>query len=367
VYPNSRAEVITGTYNGDAVSVYAHPASGGYVMILGIVVMFSLTTPGAVLSSSFLPGFKISLIIITVILLAACASPIVYYTYGYFSIYWTNSDTRLRDCLSSIPRIEKNTTTIDNAGSTFVESVGWAITDPALLCTPATVSILPQMGLFQTLALSLFSEIVFYSDPEEYADQFVTQLIEGGASCSYQTRQCTFNYATVLYGKNIGFMFVGAIVLTVIGMVMATLTIYPTTPVIRAKQFFGSLWNCRWLTRKPLDSEVTISELPEVDSERQKVRAIIQPFLSKQSDPEANDSEPTLSKSYIINHREKLPPVIMHKLRKQYPPLGGAPAKVALASLDLHVPVRIVMCFRASIAHINLIISFDSRHRLEKC
>ncbi len=370
VHPNSRVEVLAGMYNGDTVSVYAHPASGGYVMMLGIVVIFSLTTPGAVLASSFLPGFRIGLIIITVILLAACASPIVYYTFFYFSVYWTNSDTHLRDCLTNIPRVD-NTTTIHNAGSNFVELVGWAITDQALLCTPATVSILPQMGLFQTLALSLFSEIVFYSNPEDYADQFVNQLIEGGASCSYQKRQCTFNYATDLFGKNVGFMSVGAIILTVMGMMMTTLTIYPTMPVIRAKHFFGNLWTCRWLTQNLLDSEVTISEMFEVDSERQKVHMIMQPFLAKQPDPEANDSEPTLSKSYIVNQREKLPPVIMHKLRKQFPPLGGAPAKVALASLDLHVPVRVLILFlwfRAiSLRFIDLQDRFHSRHRLEKC
>ena len=190
-------EVLAGTYNGDAVSVYAHPASGGFVMLIGIMVIFSLTTPGAVLSSAFFPGFKISLILITMVLLAACLSPMIYYIFGYFSVYWTNSDTHLRDCLTNIPRID-NSTTINNAGSNFVELVGWAITDQALLCTPAKISILPQIGLFQTLALSFFSEIVFFSEPAEYADQFINQLIEGGASCSSKTSQCTFKYATLL-------------------------------------------------------------------------------------------------------------------------------------------------------------------------
>ena len=336
-------EVLAGTYNGDAVSVYAHPASGGYAMLLGIMVIFSLTTPGAVLSSAFFPGFKISLILITMVLLAACVSPMIYYIFGYFSVYWTNSDTHLRDCLTNIPRID-NSTTINNAGSNFVELVGWAITDQALLCTPAKISILPQIGLFQTLALSFFSEIVFFSEPAEYAEQFINQLIEGGASCSSKTSQCTFKYATLLYGKNLGFMFIGAVLLTIIGFVMAKLTIYPTTPVIRFKQICGNLWSCRWKTRDSQQSDVVISELPEVDVERQRVHAIIQPYFAKQSDLEANDSEPILSNSYINSHRDQLPPVIMHKLRKQFPPLGGAPAKIALAALDLHVPVRLLNC-----------------------
>lgn len=345
VLSDGRVEVLAGTYNDDMVSVYAHPASGGYVMLLGIIAIFSLTTPGAVLSSAFFPGFKISLIIITIILLAACASPVIYYIFAFYSVSWTNSDSQLRECLTNIPRVD-NSTTIENAGSNFVEFVGWKITDQSLLCTPAMVSILPQMGLFQTLALSLVSEIVFYSEPQEYADQFINQLIQGGASCSFQNRQCTFNHAQLLYGKNLGFMFVGAIILTSLGMLMAKLTIYPTSSVIRVKHFLGNVWNCHWQSRDSLlDPETTISEMPEVDKERQEVRTMIQPFLAEQVDPEANDSEPILSQSYIKSHRDKLPPVIMHKLRKQFPPLGGAPAKVALSALDLHVSVGYSLYF----------------------
>ena len=39
-----------GSYKGEDVTLYAHQAAGGYGMILGIVIMFSLTLPGAVLS-----------------------------------------------------------------------------------------------------------------------------------------------------------------------------------------------------------------------------------------------------------------------------------------------------------------------------
>ena len=67
--------------------------------------------------------------------------------------------------------------------------------------------------------------------------------------------------------------------------------------------------------------------------------AIIRPFLAGSTDLEANDSV-KISKSYMQSNRDKLPPVLVNKLRKQYPPLGGAPPKVALASLDLHVPVH---------------------------
>jgi ABC-type lipopolysaccharide export system ATPase subunit len=36
--------------------------------------------------------------------------------------------------------------------------------------------------------------------------------------------------------------------------------------------------------------------------------------------------------------RDEIPPVLTYKLQKIYPSLGGLPAKVALKSLDLHVP-----------------------------
>jgi ABC-type multidrug transport system ATPase subunit len=59
---------------------------------------------------------------------------------------------------------------------------------------------------------------------------------------------------------------------------------------------------------------------------------------------EENESlTPRLSRTYIESNRNKLPPVVMHKLRKVFPPLGGAPEKVALASLDLHVPMGEVL------------------------
>jgi hypothetical protein len=50
VHPASRVQVISGLYDGEEVTVYAHQGSGGYGMMLGIILVFSLTMPGAVLS-----------------------------------------------------------------------------------------------------------------------------------------------------------------------------------------------------------------------------------------------------------------------------------------------------------------------------
>ena len=56
--PNKRNQVLSGIYNGEEVSVYAHFSSGGYAMIMGIILAFSLTVPGAVLSSAFYPASR---------------------------------------------------------------------------------------------------------------------------------------------------------------------------------------------------------------------------------------------------------------------------------------------------------------------
>lgn len=80
-------------------------------------------------------------------------------------------------------------------------------------------------------------------------------------------------------------------------------------------------------------------ELGEVDEERRLVESIISPLLVQ---PNTDDTEerlfPALSSSTSKTDRENLPPVIMHKLSKTFPSLGGSPTKVSLASLDLHVP-----------------------------
>jgi ABC-type glutathione transport system ATPase component len=80
----------------------------------------------------------------------------------------------------------------------------------------------------------------------------------------------------------------------------------------------------------------TDQEMEEVGEERAVVQGIISPFLSKTENSEGDKIFPSINHSEIP--REEIPPVVMHKLRKVYPSLGGRPPKVALESLDLHVP-----------------------------
>ena len=338
--------VLAGSFKGNDVAVSAHIAPGSYGMVIGIIIIFSLTFPGAVLSSAFLPGTKISLFGVTLLLLVASASPAILNLMNSFDYEFTEN------CFGNLQHVidPGSGITLDNAGSNFVEWVGWQVTDPSaliLLCTPAYVSILPQIGLFNTLLLSLVSQVVISTEPEEYLDDFISQLKGRGASCSGS--QCKLEYATQLYAKNIGFMFVGAILLSIIGFVMATLFIYPTSAMIRAKHFVGDLFNCRsnwqrWHYSENIEETEGLCEMEEVITERHYVHSVMQPYLEKPDDLEENESlTPRLSRTYIESNRNKLPPVVMHKLRKVFPPLGGAPEKVALASLDLHVPMGEVL------------------------
>lgn len=41
---------MIGQYDGEDVTIYAHQKAGGYGMMFGIILVFSLTFPGAVLS-----------------------------------------------------------------------------------------------------------------------------------------------------------------------------------------------------------------------------------------------------------------------------------------------------------------------------
>ena len=285
-----------------------------------------------------------TLVGISVLLLAACVTPGILYAvstgiFSYDSGIDSSSDS-VRSCLEHIQSIydcSQSEFTLENVSSAFVECVGWDITDPLVYCAPAHIAILPQMGLFQTLALTLQSDIVFYSEPKEYAELFIAKLVEGGASCS--GNHCNFEYTRQQYGKTIGFMFLGAILLLLLGVGIATVTIYPSTWMVRARRDLGILFKCRNKRgEKSTHAKDEVEEMAEVNAERQNVHAIIQPFLVGPVDVEANDSPPVFSYSTRNSNGGQLPPVVTHKFTKQYSSFGGAPPKMALNLLGLHVP-----------------------------
>ena len=125
VNPRSRNQVLSGLdADGNEVSVYAHSAPGGYGLVLAIIIVFSLTLPGAVLSSAFLPGFKLSLVGISLVVLAACASP------GFLHLGYNLDENWLGNCTESFFQNHVNCSdtvfTLDNANADFVDCVGFS-------------------------------------------------------------------------------------------------------------------------------------------------------------------------------------------------------------------------------------------------
>mmetsp|Transcript_2306 Transcript_2306/g.4967 ORF Transcript_2306/g.4967 Transcript_2306/m.4967 type:complete len:1771 (+) Transcript_2306:192-5504(+) len=334
VRPGYSEPVLSVFSEEESVSVYAYMAPGGYGMIFAIIVVFSLTVPGAVLSSAFLPGFKLTLVGVSLVVLAASVSP------GIMDIANSQDPYFFGNCTEQIEIYDdcsNSDYSLDNVDSNFVECTGLRLAYPLTYCTPAHVSILPQMGLFQSLALTFQSDIIFHSEPKEYAEQFVNKLAEEGAACS--GNRCKFEYARQLFGKHIGFMLLGAVLLVILGVIVAKMTIFPSTWMVRVRHAIATTFNCRGGRKRDSSKSEEIEEMKEVDVERQHVQSLMQPVLAGPVGVEANESMPPILSYESRNaHQDQLPPVIMHKLRKVFPSLGGAPPKVALKSLDLHVP-----------------------------
>jgi hypothetical protein len=140
-------------------------------------------------------------------------------------------------------------------------------------------------------------------------------------------------------------MFLGAFVLFMIGYILLSLISFPGAWVLRAKHRI-CWWRCSKSGHELEHSgNTTVNEqafLEEVLAESDFVASIIQPLLEPR-DPSAvergeNENGDIVLADYENIPRDTLPPVLTHKLGKVYPAVGGLPPKVALASLDLHVP-----------------------------
>jgi HAMP domain-containing protein len=183
------------------------------------------------------------------------------------------------------------------------------------------------------------AKIRFISEPEGYVREVLIPQIQG-ASCDGDV--CQFPYAKELYGLNLVFMLVGAVLLLILGYFMASILAFPSGPILKLRQSISqtihSLRCPQAPTQETLDGKPT-EELEEVRTERETVREIIRPLLSE---PESESTEvegfsPALN--YSVIPREEIPPVMISRLRKVYPALGGGnKPKVALKSLDMHVP-----------------------------
>ena len=88
--------------------------------------------------------------------------------------------------------------------------------------------------------------------------------------------------------------------------------------------------------------------MEEVSLERVCVESFLTPILETRNDSDPNGGALMLSHSVPREAKDKLPPVLTNKLRKVYTTTKKSPPKVALDSLDLHVPVRPLIFFNTA-------------------
>jgi ABC-type multidrug transport system ATPase subunit len=334
-------------YMEEPVELYAIRESGGYGMIFGLIFFFAISFPGAAMLSSYLPGYRFPMIMLSCILLFVGILPLV-------QLLAPMSDEASVNCLNMTDPDQFCSTSTFNSSAVdedFLNCVGYEINqDIASFCVPPVAAILPQFGLFQGLSMAYTSEVRFLSVPPEFVSEVLMPSIKGGR-CSGD--RCQFPDAKRLYGLNLVYMLVGSMILLVLGYVAASILAFPSGRILRLRHAIIhslSYLRCPTKTRETKsDSKAEEEEeFEEVVKEREVVRGLFVPLLSDpgpdaMEDGKNDDSTPVLDLSNVV--RDELSPVLVNKLRKVYPALGGRPPKVALDSLDLHVPKGEVLGF----------------------
>jgi ABC-type multidrug transport system fused ATPase/permease subunit len=349
-YPQEIENFDTGG-NGK-LRAYASP--GGYAKMIIIAVFFALTAPGAALASAYLPGYKFALVAIAFFTLLASIAPLIV----YFTQPHIDDEEDLQECFSNIVSPESciELYTTDNLNADFLNCVGAQINSLQGLCIPAYTALLPQFGVFQTLAMVLSAEITFDTvPPSSYVEDVLIPSID--SDCSGDS--CKFPYASTLYWANIGFLFVSAVLLLILGVLLSYVFAFPAGWVLHMKHRLDLIWAKVLCRGESADltggTGVEQVELEEVRDEREIVQGLVRPLLDhpelelsavdhselsgiEEPHPVTHiEQNPTVADHSMIP-REDLPPILAHRLRKVYPSIGGIPPKVALKSLDLHVP-----------------------------
>jgi hypothetical protein len=316
-------------FNNEEVRLYATWEAGSYGRIFGSITFWALTAPGSVLASAYVPGFKFALVFVVFATLVASVLPVIYYFKFTNEQDWEVCEKKV----CNVPLENFDIDSVSDTPTAFLNCVGQAANYKSIgsLCIPAAAAILPQFGLFQTLMMTLLSEIVFLSEPPEYVQQVLIPALGDSVECSGNT--CRFPFARQLYGENLGFMLLGAIILLVLGFAQVAFFSFPEGAVLRVKIYISDAYRqVRFCVRsQKASSSATLKDAPEepmeeVLKEEELVTSLIQQF------------EMTNEIGNEATRRDELPPVLLHKLRKVYPSLGGLPPKIALESLDLHVP-----------------------------
>ena len=326
-------------FEGKNVRLFARRTPGHYGLILGIVAIFPLTLPGSVFASSHFPGFKIAITVLTMIVLGVSVAPLIIY-----ASFNRQSDEDLQECKWDIC----NTTFFGNESSLdaeeFLNCVGLQVNEGQVgaLCVPTAAGLLPQAGVFQTLYMAIMSDVTFYSEPPGYVESKLLPLFTGNYDCKGST--CQFPYAREQYSGYIGYMVLGFVILSVLGLLMLLVFSFPDKRVLQCKSWVRTAFKTvmhPFQRKAPSsdgrkDDENTIDISKEVQDEIQVVEDMVGPFVVTE-DRGANGVAARIPNLDAVP-RDEIPAIVAYKLRKEYTLPGGFGTKVALKSLDLHVP-----------------------------
>ena len=336
-------------YNDEPVILQAVREPGGFGMIIGIVFCFALTYPGAVLSSSYIPGYKFPLVFISFLVLCAGLAPMFHVLLGFNDIDGFIKCKNITDpndvCQSSF-----NSSNVD---ADFVNCAAYELNSDGLasFCIPPSAALLPQYGLYQMLSMTHSSKIKFISEPAGFVQDVLIPQLDNHVQCSGDI--CTVPRASTLYGLNFLYMIIGSVVLLILGIAVSFTCGFPCGIVLKLRHALVQMFDALLCRRIENNIEVSSgngssliddAELSEVSEEREVVSEIIRHRTEGPNSTERIElaQEDTVSP---VKEDGDFPPVVGSNLTKLYPSIGGRPPKVALRSLDLHVPKGQVLGF----------------------
>jgi len=319
------------TYKGQEVVLEAYRSPGGYGMLFGTSIVVAIAAVGQVLSTAFLPGNRIPMVLIMFITLLASVAPLM-------ASFLPNSEEYYFECSNTTnPDFVCDSTFYpENVDSDFVDCVGFNVNYFAetYFCVPPQASLLPHFGFFQMLATTYTAKVTFISEPQGYVEDILVPSLSG-VSCERGT--CNFPFAQKHFAINAAWTLVGTLILIVIGISLAYSFVFSFGPLLALHQsiskflcIFGGKQSTSHYERARDGNHCT--ELTEVIEERASIERLVSTFIK--DDKNGN----TIALDHKAIRKDELPPVVVHKLRKVFPALAGRPPKVALESLDLHVP-----------------------------
>lgn len=154
-------------------------------------------------------------------------------------------------------------------------------------------------------------------------------------------------------------MAIGAVILMVVGFCFVSFFSFPDGISRQIRSKLNQAWNRMTMGRvvgqmfEAKDSGETFREVVEETSSVEIIiRRLMQKSQLRSHAEDGSGDDPPAEDTLLSNvndltefevdsettSRDSIPAVLSYKLRKVYPSLGGIPPKVALESLDIHVP-----------------------------